>query len=108
MDDSRYAIARSNGAYEKGNWKPFKSGNQTATWYPPRHPHDHGPKNEMQRRLPPHLQHSNKQAPQKSQCKINSDEQAGLKKGCKKNDPASSKGSRKDKCKKECSSKKGK
>ena len=86
----------------------LKSGTRPHHGVSPRHPHNHGLKNEMQRGLPPHLQHSNKQAPQKSQCQINSEEQAGLKKGCKKNDHASSKGSRKDKCKKECSSKKGK
>jgi hypothetical protein len=86
----------------------------------PRHPHNHGPKNEMHRginqgTLPPHLQHSNKHAPKKSQCQISSEKQPDQKKGCKKNDPASSKGSSKDKkksgkakCKKECSSKKGK
>ena len=91
----------------------LKSGTRPHHGTSPRHPQDHGPKNEMHRginqgTLPPHLQHNNKQAPKKSQCQISSEKQPGLKKGCKKNDPASSKGSRKDKCKKECSSKKGK
>lgn len=103
---------------EVGNHLRF--GDKPSHRISPQPPHYRGPdhkthRGEKHRGIPSHIHPSNKQAPEKSQCQINSEEQTGLKKGCKKNDSASSKGSCKNKkisgkakCKKECSSNKDK
>ena len=103
---------------EVGNY--LRSGDKPSHRISPQPPHYREPDHETHRGekhkgIPSHRQPSNKQAPQKSKCQINSEKQPDQQKGCKKNDSASSKGSSKNKkksgkakCKKECSSNKDK
>jgi hypothetical protein len=98
----------------------LRSGTEPLHGISSRHPRDRRADHEIhrsenQRRMPPHLQHNNKQTTPKSKRQINSNRQPGLKSGCKKNDSACNKDSRKekkstskDKGKEKCSAKKGK